>query len=465
MNYKKKIFRYALIICIIFIIAILFAQLAKEKRSQTEFQKGKLESYTNVVENHLKYSSDTAFVLKLLPSDIRLTIISSNGDVLFDNDVDPHKTHDHLNRPEISGARTYGTGSAVRHSSTTKIDYLYFAKITDDGSYIRTAIPYVIKLIHTFDTSNLITYIAVLFFIISIIALVYFTDKVYQVIKTLKDFTTDAEEGNIDYEKVHFPDTESGEIGNKIISLYKQLEESKLQTITERSRNRTLKQEMTNNIAHELKTPVSSIRGYLETMIRNQNIPEDKKKYFIERAYDQTLRLTEIIDDVSIINKLESAPDLFKHEKVSIKEVFDEVIEDFNNIFEEKTFSFVNNIGEDVEIPGNHTLIYAIFRNLSENAIRYAGENIIITAEVYKSDEYFYYFKFYDNGKGVNEKYLDKIFDRFLRIDEGRTRDQGGSGLGLSIVKHSVSFHDGEIKAINRKPNGLEFDFSLRKKY
>ncbi|MGI6718792.1 MAG: sensor histidine kinase [Bacteroidales bacterium] len=465
MNYKKKIFRYALIICIIFIIAILVAQLYKEKRSQTEYQKAKLESYTNVVEDYLKHSSDTASVLNLLPNDIRLTIIDKNGNVLFDNDVDPQQTHDHLNRPEISGATAYGTGSAVRHSATTKKDYLYFAKITEDGNYIRTAIPYVIKLVHTFDISNLITYIAVLFFIISIIALVYFTDKTYQVIKTLKDFTTDVEEGNIDYEKVHFPDTESGEIGNKIISLYKQLEESKLQTLTERSKNQTLKQEMTNNIAHELKTPVSSIRGYLETMIMNDNISEEKQKFFINRAYDQTLRLTKIIDDVAIINKLESAPDLFKHEKVSMKKVFDEVIEDFNNCIEEKTFKFENKIGEDVEIPGNHTLIYAIFRNLSENAIRYAGKDITITAEVYDSDEYFYYFKFYDNGKGVNEKYLDKIFDRFLRIDEGRTRELGGSGLGLSIVKHSVNFHDGDIKAKNRKPSGLEFDFSLRRSY
>lgn len=117
-----------------------------------------------------------------------------------------------------------------------------------------------------------------------------------------------------------------------------------------------------------------------------------------------------------------------------------------------------------MEIEGNHTLLYSIFRNLIDNALSYAGENITIGIDNYTEDNEFYYFSLYDTGCGVEEAFLDRIFDRFYRINEGRSRKNGGSGLGLSIVKNAVLFHKGQISAKNRKDGGLEFIFSLRKK-
>ena len=123
-------------------------------------------------------------------------------------------------------------------------------------------------------------------------------------------------------------------------------------------------------------------------------------------------------------------------------------------------------------ISGNHSLIYSIFRNLLENVIAYAGDGVEAGIDCYKEDDERYYIHFYDTGAGVSNEYIPRLFDRFLRIEEGRSRKTGGTGLGLSIVKHAVLFHGGEIYVRNRvastpdantTPTGLEFFFSLKK--
>ncbi len=236
-------------------------------------------------------------------------------------------------------------------------------------------------------------------------------------------------------------------------------------------RNRQLKQEMTSNIAHELKTPVSSIRGYLEILLSDKPVDDERRRYFLDRCFRQTLRLSDLIQDVSIINKLEESADLFPRTEEDATEVAKEAIGDLADKAVAAGITIQNNLPA-MPLAGNHELLYCIFRNLVENSISYAGEGISIVLETYEpirnsdlrpptSD--FYYIHYYDTGKGVADEYLSRLFDRFVRIDEGRSRQNGGTGLGLSIVKHSVLFHGGEIYAKNRAEGGLEYFFSLKK--
>ncbi|HNA42738.1 MAG TPA: ATP-binding protein, partial [Saprospiraceae bacterium] len=119
---------------------------------------------------------------------------------------------------------------------------------------------------------------------------------------------------------------------------------------------------------------------------------------------------------------------------------------------------------EGLLLKGNTNLVNAVFRNLIENTIRYAGENISINISVYHQDKDYYYFRYYDTGCGIKDEYhLNRLFERFYRVDEGRTRNTGGSGLGLSIVKNAILFHKGSISVKNRKSGGLEFLFQLHK--
>lgn len=238
---------------------------------------------------------------------------------------------------------------------------------------------------------------------------------------------------------------------------------SKRQIIIEQRRNRQLKQEMTSNISHELKTPVSSIRGYLEILLGDKPIDDEKRHFFLERCYSQTIRLSDLIRDVSMINKLEEASELFPKEVVNVQQVAEEAICELEYSSTEHQIKILDHLSPNLIINGNKGLVYAIFRNLIENAINYAGDGIRIEVNCYREDKDMIYLHVFDTGCGVDTQYLEKIFDRFQRIDEGRSRKNGGTGLGLSIVKHAVHFHGGTIYAKNRDEGGLEFFFSLKK--
>ena len=237
-----------------------------------------------------------------------------------------------------------------------------------------------------------------------------------------------------------------------------------LNDITKQEKTRLLKQEMTGNIAHELRTPVASIRGYLETVLENP-LDEVQKNHFISRAYHQTIVLSELIQDISLITKMEEAPQSFKMEDVNIHNLLASLQNDLALSLQKKSIDVQWNMPEDLTVTGNQNLLYAIFRNLVDNVIRYAGENIKVRVSNYSEDKDFYYFSFYDTGTGIpDESHLNRLFERFYRINEGRTRDSGGSGLGLSIVKNAVAFHKGNITVKNRKEGGLEFLFKIARK-
>ena len=227
--------------------------------------------------------------------------------------------------------------------------------------------------------------------------------------------------------------------------------------------SQNLKKQMTSNIAHELRTPVTSIRGYLETIIACPDMAPEKKLVFIEKAYNQTLRLSELITDMALISKMEERSDKLRKEEIDLYDVASEVFDDLSERIEEKGNIVENMLSPGTHLVANRTLVYTIVRNLVENTLKYAGDGVTMHIECYSTIEKFCYLTYYDSGVGVPDDHLEKIFERFYRIDEGRARDVGGSGLGLSIVKNAVKFHGGSVSVINRLEGGLQFFFSLRR--
>ncbi|MDL2222810.1 two-component sensor histidine kinase [Bacteroidales bacterium OttesenSCG-928-M11] len=233
--------------------------------------------------------------------------------------------------------------------------------------------------------------------------------------------------------------------------------------ISKQEKTRLLKQEMTSNIAHELRTPVTSIRGFLEIALE-QSVDAKAARKFLIKAHEQTIVLSELIQDMSLITRIEEAPSTFKQEDVSLEELLHSLKEDMNELLSEKNIDFQWRNMANVTVWGNRNLLYSIFRNLTDNAIRYAGRNISVTINKYNEDKSFYHFSYSDTGIGINdERHLNRLFERFYRVNEGRTRDTGGSGLGLSIVKNAILFHNGTIIVKNRAGDGLEFLFKLPK--
>lgn len=239
--------------------------------------------------------------------------------------------------------------------------------------------------------------------------------------------------------------------------------EMTLSDITRAEKNRRLKQQMSNNITHELRTPVSSIRGYVETLLNCPSLSEERRRHFLERAYNQVVRLTDLIRDVALITKTEEAPETLPLERIEVCSIVDDIVEELRPDLLNARMLIENHIPADTIIRGNYSLVYSIFRNLFENSIRHAGPETIIHAECYNQDDTFCYFRYYDTGCGVAEEHLPRLFERFYRVSEGRTRDAGGTGLGLSIVRNAIQFHQGNISVRNRREGGLEFLFTLKK--
>ncbi|MCE2615512.1 MAG: sensor histidine kinase [Phocaeicola sp.] len=233
--------------------------------------------------------------------------------------------------------------------------------------------------------------------------------------------------------------------------------------ITQEEEQARVKKQLTQNIAHELKTPVSSIHGYLETILTNPNITKEQLDLFINRCYAQSDRLSNLLRDISVLTRMDEAPNMIELEPVNIGKTVKNIINEVALNIEEKHITVYNNLSDNIIINGNQLLLYSIFRNLIDNTIAYAGRDISITINCFREDDNYYYFSFADTGIGVAPEHLNRLFERFYRIDKGRSRKSGGTGLGLAIVKNAVLIHGGTIFAKNNPGGGLEFIFTLKK--
>ena len=223
-----------------------------------------------------------------------------------------------------------------------------------------------------------------------------------------------------------------------------------------------LKRQLTQNIAHELKTPVAAIRGYLETLLAHPELSEEKRTEFLKNSYAQSERLRRLLNDVSTVVRMDEGSAQIRKEPTSLNEFIEEIDTEMELRPTERQLRVHCDFPPHVEIEGNPSLIGSIFRNLADNASAYSGGSDIYIRLLEESEDE-YHISFADNGVGVGEEHLPHLFERFYRVDKGRSRKMGGTGLGLAIVKPAVLFQGGTISVHNRKEGGLEFIFTLKK--
>ena len=447
-------------------------QFLREKEYKSELLSAQLQLYNRqlleTIEDGLPFEEFIETYSKPY-EDLRVSVITLTGAVIYDNMISIDSLDNHRQRHEIAEALKNGSGYHIGRQSVSDGREYFYSATKGDRVIVRTAIPYSPSLKELLKADwDFLGLMIILSLVISTLA--YFaTRKLGKNIKRLTQFAAKAEKGEYFDEDELFPNDELGTISNHIVHLYTKLQQTIKDrdvayeaTMREEQEKIRIKRQLTNNINHELKTPVASIQVCLETLLSGINLSEEKRQGLIERCYINNERLRRLLSDVSLITRIEDGSQLIGKESVVINNIIKEIADELEIMPEEEKFTLHTDFPEQVVVEGNTSLIGSIFRNLTENAIAYSGGRNIYISLIENNDQ-MCKIRFEDDGCGVDDKQLPRLFERFYRVDKGRTRRMGGTGLGLAIVKHAVQFHGGTIIDSNHPNGGLRFEFVLMK--
>lgn len=433
--------------------AFMVFQYYREKEYKADLLDTRLQMHNSRILNDLQRGEkieDIVGRINAPAENLRVTLIGRDGGVIYDSrQLALHSNHN--SRPEVKAARASGTGRAIaRMSESDEQSYFYSALACDGGLVIRSAAPYGHTLAEFLAVDRTILWImGGMTLAITLLGLIV-TRRVSVSIRELSRFAERAGRGERIYSGQSFPRDELGDIAANIVRLYVERDEQHRAAMRAEKDKARLKKELTNNINHELKTPVASILVSLDLLTDHPDLPAEKREEIIGRVRGDAERLNSLLRDVSVLTRLEEAPDMIEKKRLDLKALVEEVAEDARRRTDMRIITEI----APLEIEGDRRLLESIFRNLTENAIAYSGGT-----ELHITGDSEGRFRLWDNGRGIAPEHLPHIFERFYRVDTGRSRDTGGTGLGLSIVRNAVAFHGGEIKV--RSVKGLFFEFTL----
>lgn len=454
-SFHHKVLFSLLLLCWTLLFVFTVFQYNRERTFRSELMNLEMQMHNGRIIDEMSKGGDVDSIMSRIAMPmhrLRLTIIDKSGNVLFDsNGKSGLSVSNHNNRPEVVQARRSGTGYAVeRKSSSDDTQYFYSATLADDGIVVRTAAAYDHDL-RDFLKADL-AFLWVMFLLTAAASAFGFfiARRIHKVIANLSNFADKAGRGERILENWDFPTDELGNIAANIVKLYVERDQRHQEAISQERDKVRLKKQLTNNINHELKTPVASIRMCATLLRDHPDLSKEKSLEFLTLICAETERLSALLDDVASLTRMDDGAKEIEMEKIDLSELVTAVVD---NERLRTDMSIVCNVPH-VTITGNRRLLESVFRNLIDNAINYSGgSQIVIEADSNGN------FIVSDNGEGVPDEHLDRIFERFYRVDKGRSRQKGGTGLGLSIVKNAIAVHGGSITATN--DNGLRFNFHL----
>lgn len=422
-SFHKRLFLQLIAFSWAIVLCFIGYQYAREKEYKSEFLNAQLQQYNRhlltTVEEGEPFEDYIATHDKPF-DELRISIITLSGAVIYDNTIPVDSLDNHRYRPEVADALVKGEGYNISRQSTSDGREYFYSASRGERVIVRTAIPYS-NTLHDLLEADWSFLLVMTSIALTMSLIAYFTTR-----KLGKDIER--------------------------INRYE----------AEQEKNR-LKRQLTNNINHELKTPVASIQVCLETLLSGINLSNEKRQELIEKCYVNNERLRRLLNDVSLITRMEDGSQLISKEPVVVNDILDEIAQELEIMPEDERLTLHLKFDEQIVVEGNLSLIGSIFRNLTENAIAYSGGKNLYIALIENNEQYCKIL-FEDDGCGVDNNQLSRLFERFYRVDKGRSRQMGGTGLGLSIVKHAVQFHGGTITVANRIGGGLRFVFSLSKK-
>ena len=476
-SYSTKLLLMVVAILTICEVAFLVFQFKREQRYREDLLNAQLTILNYQLLDH--YEGGVVNVelwertIDLPIQELQLAIFDSEGNLLYDN-TGIGISDEPLDLPELRMAdesELHRGFSVHNNDEVDDDDFYYYAALKEGDLYARTgALGHDVGLAEFMSIDRTFLWYAILIYIFVIAVTWYSTSRIGSTIKRLSEFAQAAEKGEEIFDTKVFPRNELGTIAHNIVLIYVRWQ----RTLAERDRQAAiaakeeqekakLKKELTNNINHELKTPVSAISLALDTYFTQKDKLNDaQRNMLLTRCKANSDRLLAMIQDILALNRLEDGAENINKELLSLRDIVDDVTDTLLPKAEDAGIGFEIDLPETMMMLGNAPLLESVFSNLINNAILYSGGSTI-SIFLQEEDEKSYRIIIADDGTGISEEHLEHIFDRFYRIESGRSRKKGGSGIGLAIVKSASQFHGGDITVRNLPSGGLEYTLTISK--
>lgn len=390
----------------------------------------------------------------------RISVILPDGKVVGDSEKDPDQMENHLSRPEVSAAMQGSESSSTRYSNTLKQSLMYFGfPVVRDGrvvAVVRTAVP-LATVQETLSKLHQRIGVTVLVAIVLAALTSYLVARyVSRPLEEMRRGALAVADGDYNLRLSSHGSEEIGGLAESMNSMAAQLRD-RINTVTSQKNElqamltrlthlENVRRDFVANASHELKTPVTSIKGFVETLQDGAaEKPEDRRR-FLEIIARQAERLDSIIGDILSLSRIEheeernAIPTTIER----IRPVLDDAVSVCADRAERKKISIAVSCDADLEAGLNAPLIEQAVINLLDNAIKYSGEGTTTSIDAIK-DSAGLRIRVSDQGQGIPPEHLPRIFERFYRVDKSRSRQLGGTGLGLAIVKHIANAHKGSV--------------------
>ena len=428
----------------------------------------KLRSHTNAILFYSNSSGKTTFQgLATEYSDasgLRVTLIAADGTVIGESSIpitELQQMDNHIERPEVLAAQDFGEGSSTRYSNTLKIEFIYFAKKVDQNYYgfkfIRLA--QTLKSVKDLAGTYREFYYLIIAFIVLVIIVAWFLLKNWLTdpIRELTQAADDISKGDLSRRiNINTGGIEIDELAANMNQMAMKLDED----FRRIKRMEKVRSEFLGNVTHELKTPISSISGYIETLLEGAIKDENVNIGFLERALENVQRLEELVTDLVEISRIETGELQMNYDYFNIYKLLNDIHKDAQQRNSNK------NIKIQLEVPDKKLFIYGdkgrleqVIDNLLSNSMRYTDQGHIRIKVLRRDNELV--FLIIDTGIGISRKSINRIFERFYRADKARDRIKGGTGLGLAISKHIIEAHGSNIYVDSLENKGSTFSFGI----
>lgn len=478
-NYQLKVFLPIVVLLWVIIIAVSVSQYSREKDYRAEIIRSRIEFMNQCLLNIMEKGEDPTVFLQFVDRYYKASVIDNLSMTLYDTATGKEKMRIGFPTPTPEQLSTRGSieGSFIaanNNDDTTYIEpdkaFYYSVNKSSDGKLlVQTFMPLNARISEEIKGNPWLR-IVMLVVAGAITILIYISaHRTTKNIKLLRDFVSKAASDKDFVAVGNFANDDLGEISRQVVNIYNTRKAAlaarefehrvALRATEERSK---LKRELTNNISHELKTPAGIIKGYVDTIIDNPNMDDEQRMHFLLKTREHVERLCDILNELSTMIRLEDGVQNIALEKIDFHNFIFTLKADVEESGIIGEMDMKIDVPEHCYVKGNVNLLTGAIMNLVKNAVLYS-KGSEIRLRLLTENQRFYTFVFADNGQGVPQESIPLLFERFYRVDKGRSRKVGGTGLGLPIVRSSLNTIGGTITVNNGKDGGLVFVFTLQK--